>query len=78
MVYAVPETFAATANQENTSVVDEGNKTCPVSGLKVGAKDFYTYKGKRYGLCCPMCSTAFSADPAKYAAIADKEVTEKN
>jgi len=55
-------------------IVDAGNKSCPVLGGKVSGKDFYVYKGKRYGLCCPMCESTFKADPEKYAAIADKEV----
>ena len=57
--------------------VDVGNKICPVMGGKVSDENFYEYKGKRYGLCCPMCEAAFKADPKKYSAIADKEVAGK-
>ncbi|MCX5680677.1 MAG: hypothetical protein NTZ95_08610 [Candidatus Omnitrophica bacterium] len=56
------------------TVIDAGNERCPVMGNKVNGKDFYEYNGKRYGLCCSMCPAAFAKDPAKYAAIADKEV----
>jgi YHS domain-containing protein len=55
-------------------VFDAGNKVCPVLGEKVDGKNFYTYNGKRYGLCCPMCQAEFEKDPAKYSAIADKEI----
>lgn len=65
----VPSTEAKTQ-----AIVDVGNKICPVTGDKVNGKDFYEYKGKRYGLCCPMCSSIFASDPEKYSAIADKEV----
>jgi len=57
--------------------VDVGNKICPVMGEKVSGKDYYEYKGKRYGLCCPMCPATFASDPEKYSAIADKEVAKK-
>ncbi len=62
---------------EAPAVVDAGNKICPVMGDKVSGKDYYDYNGKRYGLCCPMCPATFAKDPAKYAAIADKEVSSK-
>lgn len=60
-----------------SSVVDEGNKICPVRGQKVDGENFFTYNGKSYGMCCPMCAAAFKADPKKYSAIADKEVAGK-
>jgi YHS domain-containing protein len=54
------------AKKAGTGIVDAGNKMCPVSGDKVSGKDFVTYKGKRYGLCCPMCKAPFLNDPEKY------------
>jgi len=60
-----------------SSVADEGNKICPVTGQKVDGKNFSVYNGKRYGMCCPMCAATFKADPKKYSAIADKEVVGK-
>ena len=58
-----------------TGVVDAGNKFCPVSGDPVSGKNFVTYQGKRYGLCCPMCEMPFLKNPAKY--IAKSEAQEK-
>jgi YHS domain-containing protein len=75
--YAEYNTAASSADQGKTTVIDEGNKICPVSGDKVDGKDFYDYNGKHYGLCCSMCAAAFEADPKKYSAIADKEVAGK-
>ena len=58
-VYAAPE----------TSVVDAGNKFCPVSGDKVSDKaGSVEYQGKRYGLCCAMCGGKFKKNPDKYIA----------
>lgn len=70
-------TNTAVAQEQKAQIVDVGNAICPVTGDKVSGKDFYEYSGKRYGLCCPMCQGIFSNDPAKYAAIADKEVADK-
>lgn len=50
------------------TAVDVGNKTCPVMGGAVNGSDFVEYQGKRYGLCCPGCKSAFLADPEKYIA----------
>ena len=66
--------------------IEVGNKTCPVSGDKVPAPGEKStmgddkpvkieYKGKIYNLCCPMCVKDFKKNPAKYSAIADKEVS---
>lgn len=52
-----------------TTAVDAGNKFCPVSGDEVSEKiEKVEYKGKRYGLCCPMCAKKFLKDPEKYLA----------
>jgi YHS domain-containing protein len=61
--------------QSESKVVDVGNKICPVTGEKVDGNTFYTYNGKRYGFCCSMCPGIFAKDPAKYAAIAEKEAS---
>lgn len=76
-VYAASDTTASSAEQKKATVIDVGNKICPVTGDKVNGKDFYEYKGKRYGLCCPMCPAIFASNPEKYSAIADKEVVGK-
>lgn len=76
-VYAASNTLAGSTEQEKTAVIDAGNKVCPVMGGEVNGKDFYVYKGKQYGLCCPMCVATFASDPEKYATIADKEAAGK-
>lgn len=75
--YAAPDTAANSTEQKRMVIIDVGNKICPVMGGKVDGKNFYEYNGKRYGLCCPMCAATFKADPEKYSAIAEKEVTGK-
>jgi YHS domain-containing protein len=64
--------FAAPAKEMkmgmHKGVVDVGNKLCPVSGDPVSGKNFVTYKGKRYGLCCPQCKKPFLKEPDKYIA----------
>ena len=75
--YAAPDAGKSSsdvsAGQKAPTVVDAGNKICPVTGDKVNGKDTYVYKGKSYNLCCPMCKAEFKSNPEKYAAIADKE-----
>jgi len=72
--YAASDTVASLTEQKKAAVIDVGNKICPVTGDKVNGKDFYEYKGRRYGLCCAMCPAIFASDPEKYSAVADKEV----
>jgi len=71
---AASDKAASSAEQKKSAAIDVGNKICPVTGDKVNGRDFYEYKGKRYGLCCPMCPAIFASDPEKYSAIADKEL----
>jgi len=63
-VLAAPAFAAQQKTREG--IVDVGNKMCPVSGDPVSGKDFVTYKGKRYGLCCPMCEAKFLSSPEQY------------
>lgn len=74
MAYAADETVQTSSQEDSGDAVDAGNQICPVTGDPVDGVNFYTYKGKRYGLCCPICVSAFRNDPEKYSAIADKEV----
>jgi YHS domain-containing protein len=76
-VYAASDMTASSTEQKKTTVIDVGNKICPVMGGEVDGKTFYVYKGKRYSLCCPGCDATFASDPEKYSAIADKEVAGK-
>ena len=60
------------------SLVDAGNKFCPVSGDKISGKHFVEYQGKKYGLCCPMCANKFKRNPEKYlTAMVNQELTGK-
>lgn len=56
----------ATPSLGQEQLTDAGNKTCPISGDKVSGKDFVTYKGVRYGLCCASCASTFLKEPDKY------------
>jgi YHS domain-containing protein len=49
-------------------VVEINNKICPVTGeaIQEKSKAQYTYKGKVYDFCCPMCIDEFKKDPEKY------------
>jgi YHS domain-containing protein len=72
MIPATAATVYAATGQEmghdGKSIVDVGNKICPVMGGNVDGKTFVVYKGKRYGLCCPGCDKTFLNDPEKYIA----------
>lgn len=57
---------AQTPAQGEAKLIDAGNKTCPNSGEKVSGRDFVTYKGVRYGLCCASCAEVFLKDPEKF------------
>ena len=65
------------ANEQPAVPVEVGNKICPVSGNPVGQMGpaiKYTYNGKIYNLCCPMCVRSFKNNPEKYSKIAQDEV----
>ena len=55
-----------TADAVATHITEAGNKFCPVSGDKIDGKHFVNYKGKQYGLCCPMCAKKLRKSPEKY------------
>ena len=59
------------------TIVDAGNKICPVTGEPVDGVSSYVYNGKKYNFCCGMCPAVFAKDPVKYSAIAEKEVSGK-
>ena len=63
------------SHTEETKPVNVGNKICPVSGEKIDEKTkaTYTYEGKIYNFCCPMCISDFKKDPQKYIDIINKE-----
>lgn len=60
---------------QSQSAPQAPNTICPVSGDKVGSigKPVYVeYQGKKIALCCKDCVKDFRRDPAKYAALAEK------
>jgi len=63
---------------ENQIPIKVGNKICPVSGDPIDSMDGFEieYDGKVYNLCCKMCVKDFNADPEKYIAIVEAEVSE--
>jgi nitrosocyanin len=59
----------ATVGQEASEleeIEDVGNTICPVMGGKVDKNISYTYEGRRYYFCCPMCIEEFKKNPEKY------------
>ena len=80
---AAPEQAVTTTDTQAAAPVEVGNKICPVSGEKIAAPGEkgemgeavkYTYNGKIYNLCCPMCTKDFKKNPEKYSKIAEDEV----
>jgi YHS domain-containing protein len=62
---------------DQKAAIEVGNKICPVTKRKIGemgppAK--FTYNGKIYNLCCPMCANSFNKNPKKYSKIAEQQV----
>ncbi len=57
--------------------VNAGNKVCPVTGEKIENPGAYTveYEGIEYNLCCPECKEVFLADPDKYVAKVEEELS---
>lgn len=58
------------------------NDRCPVMGGEVDDDAPYTvtYEGKKIGLCCPGCVSAFDKNPEKYykKALKNREVRDEN
>ncbi|PWT79260.1 MAG: hypothetical protein C5B58_14060 [Acidobacteria bacterium] len=56
--------------------IESANTICPVTGDQVGGdmgKPVYVeYQGKEIGLCCKDCVKDFKKNPAKFAALAEK------
>lgn len=63
------------SHAQEAEPVDVGNEICPVTGEKINEKTkaTYTYEGKIYNFCCPMCINDFKKDPEKYIDIINKE-----
>jgi YHS domain-containing protein len=75
----VQKANAQNMSQIQTAPIEVGNKTCPVSGNKVGEMGppiKHEYNGKIYNLCCGMCPRTFDSDPAKYAKIAEDDAAQ--
>jgi cytochrome c oxidase subunit 2 len=59
------------ANQEHHMVTEEQKSQdaagiCPVLHEPASKEFSYTYEGKAYYFCCPMCIEEFKKDPRKY------------
>ena len=69
-------TKAATPKEEKTAVAASSSLHCAITDEAItSVKDAAgsdVVNGKTYYFCCPGCVTKFKADPAKYAAEADK------
>jgi YHS domain-containing protein len=71
---------AKTATTSTTTTVAT-NTVCPVSGDKVGSMGkpyIVEYKGQKIALCCKDCTKDFKKHPAKYAALAAKNTSDKS
>jgi YHS domain-containing protein len=64
----------------SSAKVDSINTVCPIDGMKLGemGKPVYVnYKGKKIGVCNADDAKMFKKNPAKYAALAEKNQSEK-
>jgi YHS domain-containing protein len=50
--------------------------TCPVSGQPAIEDSSVAYRGKKVYFCCENCPNAFTADPDKFAAKANRQLLE--
>ncbi len=66
--------------EEESKTVAVKNRVCPVTGDKIDEKSkaSYTYKGKVYDFCCPMCIDEFKKDPQKYIKKIEKQGSEES
>jgi YHS domain-containing protein len=74
---AVAEVTDAAGESVVGTVVNVGNKICPVSGEQIGSMGeaiVVEYEGKAYNLCCAGCVAAFNSDPQKYIGIVNQEL----
>jgi YHS domain-containing protein len=64
-----------------TSQTVAANTVCPVSGDQIGSAGkpyIVEYRGKKIALCCHDCAKDFKKNPAKYAALAIKNSSDKS
>ena len=64
--------------EKGSKAIEVNNKTCPVSGEKVGMMGppaHYEYNGKIYNFCCPGCFPEFKKNPEKYTKKAEESAT---
>ncbi len=55
---------------------EEFKATCPVSGAPAKEANYVEYMGKKVYFCCMNCPKKFKADPASFAAKANKQLAE--
>lgn len=77
VAHAAPVTSETPTCREMHHKAAKGTTVCPVSGEPMGTDEgiAYTYEGKEYRFCCPMCLEEFKKDPAKY--IKQREASEQ-
>lgn len=68
-------TKETSAAGENASVTSPEQKLCPVMERAIKKSIYVDHEGRRIYFCCPMCIDKFKADPAKYIAIVDAELS---
>lgn len=66
--------FAALVNTALIAAEFEAN--CPISGAPAKEANAVDYKGKKVYFCCMNCPKKFTADPAKFAAKANKQLAQ--
>lgn len=67
--------------EEVLSVIEVGNKLCPISGEKAGGMGQVVqqeYNGKVYNLCCAGCIDIFKKDPEKYVKIVEEQMAQQS
>ncbi len=64
----------AAVASSTSAPVNVGNKICPVSGDKVDGVTKFTYEGKEYNVCCPVCLENFKKDPQTYIKKTEEEL----
>ena len=61
------------SSQSNGDGAQAIENVCPIMPMKAIDKKFYAdYEGKRYYLCCQICTDQFNKNPQRWVARAEK------